>query len=503
MWNFLFELLEIKTVLVFVAIFLGIWLYLSTRLPEGFPPGPRPLPVLGNLGILAKNPPQSHQILKALSKEYGPVVGLKMGSYPAIILNEFDAMKECLVNKADAFSARPSFMYVVNEVVTRPVHVGEVGGVIWKSGKVWKERRRFLLSSMRDFGVGKRSIEGKIQEEAIVLGEELMKKAGKPHNIHLLIQQCVSNIIFNVIYGSRFEHTNEGFQTYLQRLDYGFQQGTFTSVLNFIPILRVLPWPKWFQKTMSYIRKNDSWLQQNIAKQEESFDPNDIRHLTDLYLLKEKNEENQRYTFPYFNFGINLEDLIIAGSETSQTALHWLLVIMLNFPDVQAKCQDEIDKVIGSRMAALADRDKMPFMMAVIHESLRFRPPVALGVPHAADRDTTLYGYQIPKGTLVMTNLYSVNRDINYWDKPEEFNPNRWIGPDGKFQKNEAFSVFSIGPRVCLWEILAWGELFLFSTSMLQKFTFQLADPNKPPSLEGMMGVTLSPENFELIAYPR
>ena len=163
MWNFLFELLEIKTVLVFVAIFLGIWLYLSTRLPEGFPPGPRPLPVLGNLGILAKNPPQSHQILKALSKEYGPVVGLKMGSYPAIILNEFDAMKECLVNKADAFSARPSFMYVVNEVVTRPVHVGEVGGVIWKSGKVWKERRRFLLSSMRDFGVGKRALRVKFK----------------------------------------------------------------------------------------------------------------------------------------------------------------------------------------------------------------------------------------------------------------------------------------------------------------------------------------------------
>ena len=503
MWNYFINLFQVDTVLVFVVVFLGIWLYLSTRFPDGFPPGPRPLPVLGNLGILANNQTQSHLVLKNLSKKYGPVVGLKMGSYPTIIINDFAALKECLVNKADVFSTRPTFMHVVNEGVRRPVYVGKPRGVIWQNGQVWKDGRRFLLSSMRDFGVGKRSIEGKIQEETHAVCNELMKKAGKPHDMHLLLQQSVSNIICNVIFGSRFEYSDEEFKNLLKRWNSIFRDNVFTSLINFIPILKVLPKPKWFHQFLSNHENNDKWLQNTIIKHRESFDPNDIRDLTDLYHSRKTEDDNTSDAFSHYNFNKNLEDLILAGSETSETALRGLLVLMLNYPEVQSKCQKEIDEVIGSRMVTLADKENMPFIEAVIHECLRFRPPVALGVPHAADKDTSLYSYKIPKGTLVLTNLYSVHMDTKYWDNPEEFCPERWIDPDGKFQKNEAFAVFSLGPRVCLGEILAWAELFIFFTSMLQKFTFQPAQTKKPPSMEGNLGVTLSPKPFVLVANPR
>ena len=254
---------------------------------------------------------------------------------------------------------------------------------------------------------------------------------------------------------------------------------------------------------LSDLENNDIWLQNMIIKHRESFDPNNIRDLTDLYHLKKTEEDNASDAFANFNFTRKLEDLFIAGSETSVTALLWLLVLMLNYPEVQSKCQREIDEVIGSRMVTLADKENIAFVEAVIHECLRLRPPGPLGVPHAADKDTNLYSYKIPKGTLVLTNLYSVHMDTKYWDSPEEFCPERWISPDGKFQKNEAFAVFSLGPRVCLGEVLAWAELFIFFTSLLQKFTFRMADGEKPPSMEGNVGVSWSPKPFVLVANPR
>ena len=488
--------------MVFVVVLLGIWLYLDTRLPDMFPPGPRPLPIIGNMGIMAKNPKESHLALMDLSKKYGHVVGVKMGNYPAVVINDMDALKECLVNKAGDFSARPTFMKVVNAMTSRPTG-GPVRGVIWQSGKIWKDGRRFMLSSMRDFGVGKKSIEGKIQEESVALCAELARKTGKEQDVHYLLQQSVSNIICNLLFGCRFEYTDKEFHILLKRLQVHFAAGIITSVINYIPILQYLPTSSWFQEELSNMEEIRIWLKNNVDKHKENFDPKAIRDFTDLYLAKKNDEDDTNNVFSHHNMDRMLMDLFIAGSETTQTALRWMLVLMLNYPKVQSRCHKEIDDIIGSRLPTLADRENMPWVEAVIHECLRFKAPVALGVPHAADKDTTLYGYKIPKGTLVLTNLYSVQMDEKYWDNPEEFRPERWIGPDGKFQKKEGFAVFSVGPRVCLGEILARSELFLFFTAMLQKFDFHPVDPKNPPSLEATLGITLSPVNFDVIVKPR
>ena len=498
------EILEVDvgTVLVFLVVFLGLWLFLDSRFPDMFPPGPRPLPIIGNMVIMAKNPKQSHLILMDLSQKYGPVVGFKMGNYPAVILNDMDSLKECLVNRADAFSVRPRFMEVMNAIGSSP-RGGQIKGVFWQNGKLLKDGRRFALSSMRDFGVGKKSIEGKIQEESVALCNELIKKAGKPHDVNILLQKSVTNIICNVLFGSRFEYSDQDFHQLLRMIEFNFESGAFTSVVNFIPILSFLPKRKWIHQVVSNTDKVCDWIRAKIEKRKETFDPADIKDFTELYLAKKKDEEEPNDVFWHLNMEKILVDLIFAGSETSKTALRWMLVYMLNYPEVQSRCHKEIDDMIGSRLPTLADRENMPFVEAVIHECLRLRPPVPLGVPHAADKDTTLYGYKIPKGTLVMTNLYSVQMDRKYWDKPEEFLPARWVGPDGRFQKKEGLAVFSIGPRSCLGEILAWSEMFLFFTCMLQKFEFHPVEAKNPPSLNGILGVTLSPEYFQIIAKPR
>ena len=141
---------------------------------------------------------------------------------------------------------------------------------------------------------------------------------------------------------------------------------------------------------------------------------------------------------------------------------------MIWFPELQKRCQKEVDLVVGSRNPELSDRPNMPFIEAFIHESFRYNIGRHLIPPRAAEHDITIHGYKIPKGTAVFFNVYSVHMDPTCcWQEPELFNPDRWIGADGKFRESDALFGFGAGPRACPGEPLARSELFLFLTSDL------------------------------------
>uniref|UniRef100_A0A3B3WRQ7 Uncharacterized protein n=2 Tax=Poecilia mexicana TaxID=48701 RepID=A0A3B3WRQ7_9TELE len=150
----------------------------------------------------------------------------------------------------------------------------------------------------------------------------------------------------------------------------------------------------------------------------------------------------------------------------------------------------------------MADRDNMPYTNAVIHEIQRMGNIIPLNVPRIASKDTTLAKYTIPKGTLILAPLHSVLHDESVWETPHSFNPQHFLDQDGKFKKREAFMPFSAGKRVCLGEQLARMELFLFFTSLLQRFKFS-PPAGEQPSLEYKMAGTRSPKPYRLCAVPR
>lgn len=175
---------------------------------------------------------------------------------------------------------------------------------------------------------------------------------------------------------------------------------------------------------------------------------------------------------------------------------------MALYPEIQEKVQAEIDTVIGpSQPPSMAARESMPYTNAVIHEVQRMGNIIPLNVPREVAADTTLAGYHLPKGTIIVTNLTALHRDPTEWATPDTFNPEHFL-ENGQFKKREAFLPFSIGKRACLGEQLAKTELFIFFTSLLQKFTF------KPPHNEQLtpkprMGITISPANHRICAVPR
>ncbi|XP_072030709.1 cytochrome P450 2U1-like [Amphiura filiformis] len=194
--------------------------------------------------------------------------------------------------------------------------------------------------------------------------------------------------------------------------------------------------------------------------------------------------------------------LFVAGSETTVTTLRWCFLHMIAYPDIQSRVQDEIDSVVG-RNSLPRVSDKLPFTKATIMEVQRIASIVPMGVPHVAATDTTLRGYFIPKGTMIISNLWAIHHNQDTWDEPEKFKPERFLDSNGDLCHQNEYIPFSIGRRACLGENLAKMELFVHFTHLLHQFSFKKPKESPPITFESNLGATSAPLPFELIVTKR
>uniref|UniRef100_A0A667YCA5 Cytochrome P450 2J2-like n=1 Tax=Myripristis murdjan TaxID=586833 RepID=A0A667YCA5_9TELE len=487
----IFGCMDLTGWLVFSFVLLLVADVIRNWTPTNFPPGPRALPFLGNVftGVDFKT-------IDKLAEEFGPVFSLRRGSERMVFISGFKMVKEALVNQLDSFADRP--VVPLFHVVFKGL--GELSGQTF----YWTACRNFVFIHTH-FGGGKKSLEKHIELESTFLCEAFKDEQGRPFNPHYILKSAVGNVISAVVFGHRFEYSDEGFQNLL-RLDNEavLLAGTARAQLYdaFPGLLNYLPGPH--QTIHSNYRKIVAFLQMEIQKHQEEWNPEEPRDYIDTYLAEiEKRKGDPHAGFNTETLTICTLDLIEAGTESAATTLRWALVFMMNYPEIQEKVQAEIDRVIGqSRQPTIADRPNLPYTDAVIHETQRMGNIVPLGFPKMAGKDAKLGGYFIPKGTAITVNLSSVLFDKNEWETPDTFNPEHFLDSEGQFRRREAFLPFSAGKRVCLGEHLARMELFVFFASLLQLFTFTPV-PGEMPSLEGVLGFTYSPEECKILALPR
>ncbi|XP_078141652.1 cytochrome P450 2J2-like [Centroberyx gerrardi] len=488
----LFECMDLTGWLVFIFVALLVTDVVRHWAPNNFPPGPWAVPFLGNVftGVDFKT-------MDKLAEEYGPVFSLRRGGNRMVFISGFKMVKEALVNQLDSFADRP--IVPLFDVVFKGL------GIALSNGYLWKMQRKFAHTHLHYFGEGKKSLEKHSELESTFLCEAFKEEQGRPFNPHYTINSAVGNVICSVVFGHRFDYSDESFQNLL-RLDNEavLLAGTARAQLYdaFPGLLKYLPGPH--QTIHSNYKKITDFLQEQIKKHQEEWNPEDPRDYVDTYLAEmEKRKVDPQAGFNTETLMICTLDLIEAGTESAATTLRWALVFMMNYPEIQEKVQAEIDRVIGqSRQPTMADRPRMPYTDAVIHETQRMGNIVPLGFPKMASKDTMLGRYFIPKGTAIMTNLSSVLFDKNEWETPDTFNPEHFLDSEGRFRRREAFLPFSAGKRVCIGEHLARMELFLFFAALLQRFTISPV-PGEMPSMEGVMGFTHSPEEFKMLALPR
>ncbi|XP_068565335.1 cytochrome P450 2K1-like [Cebidichthys violaceus] len=450
---------------VLLLIYLVSSFSFSSQEDRKEPPGPKPLPLLGNLLQLDLKRP--HNTLQKLSKKYGSVFTFYMGPKKVVVLAGYKTVKEALVNYADEFGDRDQ------EQIQHDLNQGH--GIIWSNGDSWKEMRRFALKNLKDFGMGRRAIEEKIIEECQHLIGVLKNFKGEAFDTTQPICFAVSNIVCSMVYGSRFEYDDPDFTSLLHNMS--SRNALFGSPS--ITVYNMFPWFfKWIANRKLFLGFGAAIKKQNLqlfSRLKETLHPQMCRGFVDAFLVQKQNLEESGITNSHFhdeNLMISVVNLFSAGTDTTTITLRWGLLLMTKYPKIQDQVQEELNRVIGSRQVQAEDRKNLPFTNAVIHETQRLASIAPKSLPHKTTQDVILQGHFIKKGTAVIPLLISVLHDESEWENPHSFHPAHFLDKAGKFIKRDAFMPFSAGSRACPGESLARMELFIFFTSLLQNFRF-------------------------------
>uniref|UniRef100_A0A3Q2ZKZ7 Cytochrome P450 2F2-like n=1 Tax=Kryptolebias marmoratus TaxID=37003 RepID=A0A3Q2ZKZ7_KRYMA len=428
-------------------------------------------------------------VVLSLRQSYGDVYSLFLGSKPAVLISGLKAMKEAMVVKATDFAGRPQDL-LIGDLTQRK------GVILVDYGSLWRDHRRFALMTLRNFGLGKKSMEERIHEEIQFTVKTLEKSVGKTLSPQVMFHNAASNIICKVLFGTRYEYDDETLRvivrcfTEVNRI----ANGPWAMLYDSVPSVRRLPLP--FNKAFKNMEVILS--ARFVSEHKKSRIPGKPRDFVDCYLDElDKNKEDSSFSEDQLR-SMNF-DLYLAGTDTTSTTLLTGFLYLMNFPHIQERCQQEIDVVLeGKDRATFEDRHSMPYMQAVIHEMQRVANILPLSSYHCTTKDTELMGYSIPRGTMIIQNLTSVLKEEGQWKFPHEFNPENFLNEQGDFVKPEAFMPFSAGPRMCLGEGLARMELFLITVTLLRKFRFVWPEDAGEPDFSPAYGITLCPKPYNM-----
>ncbi|KAJ3821052.1 cytochrome P450 [Lentinula raphanica] len=468
----------------FAGIFAAILLFIRTVINawnrRALPPGPRGLPILGNVLQLEASQPLWYTFDK-LKSQYGPIVYLNLAGKDVVILNTKVAATELLERRSAIYSDRP-----VNIVAK---HLGsELAMPFAPYGKLWQTIRRAghaVLNTRVSTEYNPLQV-----EEAIILAHGLLHDNSRP--LIAKINSSASTII-SVIYGKRtlssvraekvvdglpqaqspnrpespdtLQLTSDPLET-LSNIAHRFTSAVVPGAhfVDFMPILDRLP---------SVIAKWKRESQRDFQRITERFENyfNDAvkngQHRASL-CLKLADEQGASGLSDLENAWVagSLSAKSVAALETTSTTLSYFLYAITLHPEVQREAQLEIDRVVGrSRNPTFADMKHLPYIRAIVKEVLRWQPAVPLAVPHTVMEDDWYEGYLIPKGTL------SINRDKEiYGPDANEFRPERFLRQSEKgpgfelrpeYENEDGHCGYGFGRRVCVGRHVADNTLFI------------------------------------------
>uniref|UniRef100_A0A2K6ATG0 Cytochrome P450 family 2 subfamily C member 8 n=1 Tax=Macaca nemestrina TaxID=9545 RepID=A0A2K6ATG0_MACNE len=392
--------------LSFVLLF-SLWRQSSGR--RKLPPGPTPLPIIGN--ILQIDVKDICKSFSNFSKVYGPVFTVYFGMNPVVVLHGYETVKEALIDNAEEFSGRG--ILPISERITNGLA---------------------LVTGVR-----------KMENRALKTAQS------SPCDPTFILSCAPCNVICSVVFQKRFDYKDENFLTLMKRFTVNFRILTspWIQVCNNFPLL-IDCFPGTHNKLLKNVALTKSYIREKVKEHQATLDVNNPRDFIDCFLIKmEQEKDNQQSEFTIENLVGTVADLFVAGTETTSTTLRYGLLLLLKHPEVTAKVQEEIDHVIGRhRSPCMQDRSHMPYTDAVVHEIQRYIDLVPTGVPHAVTTDIKFRNYLIPKGTIIMTLLTSVLHDDKEFPNPKIFDPGHFLDENGNFKKSDYFMPFSAGNRI-------------------------------------------------------
>lgn len=429
------------------------------------PPIPPTHTILGHVEVLRYD-----FYRKALewAKQTGPVFRLRVYLKKIVVLNNFEVIKR-FYNSAETLNRSNCF------IAAREHYTG-VGTL---NDDLWVANRRFCVNMLRDVGFAKTAMEDNMMVEFGYLAKKIGDTLGKPVNVVPYIMSCAFNNVASFFYGGCLEPDHP------TRLELHQIMNKLGEALHAGPIYEFLPGPvRGLFCKMPFtrngrieaaMRRLENFSQKQIQHYRTTMNPDDNNNFIAGYTRKIqeiRESRNPMFTDRYLVGNVNA--FLIGGTFSTTGSMHMHLINFAKCPDtVQARVQREIDEVIGpDRPPTWEDRKKMPFTLACVWELDRWKTGSVLGIPRECSDNLVVDDYFIPKGTIILPNIWAVHHDPSLWKDPHKFVPERFLNEDGSIwrHKPEYLIPFSTGRRTCPGGMFATMEIFLMVTYLLQKY---------------------------------
>ena len=462
-----------------------------------YPPGPSALPIVGNLYNLGISPLVN---LTKLSRKYGGIFQIFLGSQRAVVVSDIDSARDALLKNINDFAGRPSVLS--GDIFSHNGRAIAFGNF----SPTWKVQRKIAHGALKLFSRGTEKLECVILREVQEVMEQFDLSKEEPFDPHYSINLGVLNIICALTLGSRYSASDPEFRTVVELNETFAATLGLGNLVDIFPCLRHVPFDLVnIRRLKRAVKERDRILTRKYQEQLDTYEEGKIRGFTDALIKVMKDTENSEQQLTSLlsedHILMSMADMFSAGSETATSTLLWMILLFNNYPDVQAKVHEELDEVIGpKRLPCLNDKKNLPYLEATIAEALRLRPVTPLAVPHKALVDTTLNGYNIPKDTTLILNIWAMHHDPKHWRNPSQFDPNRFLDENKNVLNLSTLSYlpFSAGRRVCLGQLLAKVEVFLFVAQLMHQFKIENPPGYPLPSLEGDIGIGLKPKPYKV-----
>ncbi|KAH6774752.1 hypothetical protein C2S52_002254 [Perilla frutescens var. hirtella] len=446
------------------------------------PPGPKKLPIIGNLHLISKPP---FRCFRDLSKQHGPIMHLKLGEVDVIVVSSPEIAKEILKDNDPIFTNRPEsialkiFWYNYINVGFSPY------------GEYWRQMRKICTMELLS-NKNVRSFASIRKDEVSHLVESIRLSAAATAPINLT--EKVISLMSSVTCRAAFGMVCRDKETLIKLVREGLQMSTGFSIADIFPSSKIANALSWGTKLrlMRMRRKMDVILDDIIHQHEENLARMETTTTTtgdnnwrgngelgneDLVdvLLRIKNGGELEFPIGYNNIKAVLFDMFGGGTETSASTLDWVMTELVRNPQVMAKAQTEVREMVKGGSIEEEDIHKMHYLKVVIMEALRLHPQVSL-IPRASREPCQISGYTIPRKVKVLVNAWAIHRDHNYWADPEIFQPERfqnqpsidYIGSDFHYLP------FGSGKRVCPGIAFGWASITLPLAHLLYNFNWKL-----------------------------
>ncbi|XP_057457732.1 cytochrome P450 CYP736A12-like [Lotus japonicus] len=434
-----------------------------------YPPGPKPLPIIGNLHLLGKLP---HRSIHELAKKYGPIMSLKLGQVPTIVVSSPETAELILKTHDSVFASRPLTQ------ASKYICYDSKGLIFSEYGSYWRNVTK--LCTFELLSVNKvQSFAPLRSEEVRVFVKSLEKSAASREvvNVSKRVGELVENVVQKMIWGpSNIENFD------VKRLvhDVLHLMGVF-DVGDYIPWVGAFDLQGLVRKFKKAHEEFDQMLEQIIKDHEAPSRLSDQKNgqsidFTDT-LLSHMKQSKDKHIINKTNLKAILLDIIIGSLDTTIMTTDWAMSELLRHPKAMTKLQDELKNVVGmGRVVEEDDIPKLPYLNMVVKETFRIHPPAPLLVPRECLEDITINGYFIAKKSRVLVNSWTIGRDPKIWsDNAEDFYPDRFQNTDiDSHGLHFQFLPFGSGRRRCPGMQLGLTTVPLVLAQLVHCFNWEL-----------------------------